>query len=119
MLAAQEPPAVSDQPSSAASLLTASFEALDELMAEYADLERQLADPAVHADQSIARRLGRRYAELGPIVATYRVWLYTNDDLAAARELAEEEPRWPPGAASWRSGWPSCCCPATPTTART
>jgi peptide chain release factor 1 len=82
---------VSDQPSSSASL-AASFEALDELMAEYADLERQLADPAVHADQSTARRLGRRYAELGPIVATYRVWLHTNDDLAAARELAEEEP---------------------------
>jgi peptide chain release factor 1 len=70
----------------------ASFDALDELLAEHAELERKLADPAVHADQATARRLGRRYAELGPIVATYRIWQHTNDDLTTARELAEEEP---------------------------
>jgi len=69
-----------------------SFGALDELLAEYAELERRLADPAVHADQATARRLGRRYSELGPIVATYRTWQQTNDDLGTAHELAEEDP---------------------------
>jgi peptide chain release factor 1 len=92
VLAARSLPTVPDQASSSASSSAASFDALDELIAEYADIERRLADPAVHADQATARRLGRRYAELGPIVSTYQVWLHTNADLAAARELAEEEP---------------------------
>jgi peptide chain release factor 1 len=69
-----------------------SFDALDELIAEYADIERRLADPAVHADPATARRLGRRYSQLGPIVATYRNWQHTNDDVSTARELAEEDP---------------------------
>ncbi|UGQ14269.1 peptide chain release factor 1 [Yinghuangia sp. ASG 101] len=68
------------------------FEAMDELLAEHADLERRLADPQVHADQSRARTLGRRYAELSPIVDTYRSWLRTGDDIATARELASEDP---------------------------
>ena len=37
---------------------------LGELLQEYADLERRLADPAIHADQVAARRVGRRFAEL-------------------------------------------------------
>jgi peptide chain release factor 1 len=65
------------------------FESCVELLAEYADVERQLADPEVHGDQLMARRLGRRYAELGPIVAAYREWLTATDDLAAAEELGE------------------------------
>ena len=40
------------------------------LVEEHAGLEARLADPDVHADQALARRLGRRYAELAPIVAT-------------------------------------------------
>ena len=65
------------------------FESCVGLVAEYEDLERQLADSTVHADQGLARRLGRRYAELGPIVSTYREWSGLVDDIAAARELAE------------------------------
>ncbi|MFG2002074.1 peptide chain release factor 1 [Spirillospora sp. NPDC048911] len=64
---------------------------LDELISEYADIEGRLADPAVHADQALARRLGKRYAELRPIVETYRELGTTEDDLAAARELAGED----------------------------
>jgi peptide chain release factor 1 len=67
------------------------FESAVELVAEYDDVERQLADPAVHADQAVARRLGRRYAELGPIVAAYRDWHSATDDIATARELGEED----------------------------
>ncbi|MEU8132193.1 peptide chain release factor 1 [Streptodolium elevatio] len=68
------------------------FEAMDDLLAEHADLERRLADPQVHADQARARTLGRRYAELSPIVDTYRSWVQAGDDIAAARELAAEDP---------------------------
>ncbi len=64
------------------------FESCAELVAEYSRVEAELADPAVHADQTAARRLGRRFAELGPIVAAYREWLGAGDDLAAAQELA-------------------------------
>ncbi len=67
------------------------FERLDELVAEHADLERQLADPSVHADAGRARALGRRYAELGHIVGTYREWLQTDADEQAARELGAED----------------------------
>jgi peptide chain release factor 1 len=68
------------------------FDQLDELVGEYADLERRLADPSVHADQGQARTLGKRYAELGPIVAAYKDWQRTSDDLEAARELADDDP---------------------------
>ena len=39
------------------------FEAVSQLAAEHAELEGRLADPAIHSDQSLARRLGQRYAE--------------------------------------------------------
>ena len=68
------------------------FESCADLVAEYADVERQLADPAVHGDQAAARRLGRRFAELGPVVAAYREWQAAVDDAEAARELSATDP---------------------------
>ncbi|MGH3742271.1 MAG: peptide chain release factor 1 [Micromonosporaceae bacterium] len=65
---------------------------LTALLEEHAELEQQLADPAVHADQARARKIGRRYAALGPIAQTARQLEQTRDDLAAARELAPEDP---------------------------
>jgi peptide chain release factor 1 len=64
---------------------------VDGLVGEYADLEKQLADPSVHVDPSLARKLGRRYAELGPIVAAARDLESARADLEAARELAAED----------------------------
>ena len=68
------------------------FASAVELEREYAELERAMADPALHADPAIARKTGRRYAQLGPVVAGYRAWKSASDDLAAARELAAAEP---------------------------
>lgn len=65
------------------------FEACADLLTEYTEVEQQLAEPEVHADQALARKLGRRYAELRPVIAAYREWLSSSDDLAAAAELAE------------------------------
>ncbi|GLZ13180.1 peptide chain release factor 1 [Actinomadura sp. NBRC 104425] len=65
---------------------------IDDLIREYADIEGRLADPSVHADPALARRLGRRYAELRPVVETQREITAIEDDLAAARELAGEDP---------------------------
>jgi peptide chain release factor 1 len=64
---------------------------LDDLISEYTDIEQRLADPAVHADQYRARTLGKRYAELRPIVEIYRELRQTDDDLTTARELGEED----------------------------
>jgi peptide chain release factor 1 len=68
------------------------FEAVEALLTEHAELERRLADPALHADQATARRVGRRYAELQRIVSVYTAWQKTGEDLTAARELATEDP---------------------------
>jgi peptide chain release factor 1 len=68
------------------------FESVESLVTEYADLEAQLADPAVHTDQSRSRKLGRRYAELRPVIATYRSWKQAGEDAAAARELGADDP---------------------------
>ena len=65
------------------------FERCEDMLTEYLDLEEQLADPALHADQQQARRVGKRHAQLRPTVEAYRRWLTVRDDLAAARELAE------------------------------
>ena len=67
------------------------FDRLADLVSEHAELELALADPAVHSDQEKARTLGRRYAELTPIVHAYREWQQTSDDEEAARELARED----------------------------
>jgi peptide chain release factor 1 len=66
-------------------------ERLSALLDEHASLEKELADPAVHADQSRARRLGRRYASLAPIVETVRALDEARGNLEAARELAAED----------------------------
>jgi peptide chain release factor 1 len=65
---------------------------VDAVLAEHAELELRLADPAVHADAATARKLGRRYSEIGPIVAVARELEAARADEATARELAAEDP---------------------------
>jgi len=65
--------------------------AVEPLLAEHAELERRLADPAVHTDAALARRLGRRYAELGAVQQGYQEWKAALDDYQAAGELALED----------------------------
>jgi peptide chain release factor 1 len=68
------------------------FEQVVDLVLEHAELETELADPSLHDDQRRARTVGRRYAELEPIVGTYREWLRVGEDLRAAREFSEVDP---------------------------
>ncbi len=65
---------------------------LSSLLAEYEELEARLADPAIHADQNAARRVGRRFAELTPIHKTAGELVALRADIQAAHELAEAEP---------------------------
>ncbi len=66
--------------------------AVDAVLAEHAELELALADPTVHADAATARKLGRRYAEIGPVVVAARELAAAREDEAAARELVAEDP---------------------------
>jgi len=67
------------------------FASAHEMVREYQALEKEMADPAIHSDQGKARQLGRRYAQLGPVVAGYNAWKSAADDLATAREMATED----------------------------
>jgi peptide chain release factor 1 len=68
------------------------FESAAPLRAEFQELETALADPAVHADLARARKVGRRYAELTPIIKALDEHARLTDDLAAAKELTAEDP---------------------------
>ncbi|HEY6416367.1 MAG TPA: PCRF domain-containing protein, partial [Acidimicrobiales bacterium] len=67
------------------------FERLDEIERTYEDIERQLADPEVLADQVRLVELSRRHAELGEVVRAYRAWRAAGEDLETARQLLREE----------------------------
>jgi peptide chain release factor 1 len=70
------------------------FAAVQPMLDEYAELEEQLADPSVHAEAGRARTLGRRYAELGRVVAAHHAWEAAVGDLEAARSMAESDPEF-------------------------
>jgi peptide chain release factor 1 len=52
--------------------MTRSMQGIDALLAEHAALETQLSDPELHNNPVEARRAGRRFAQLAPIVSTHR-----------------------------------------------
>ena len=64
----------------------------DGLRAEYAELEQRMADPATHADTALSRKVGRRYSELTGVVLALNEHDALTEDLAAARELAADDP---------------------------
>jgi len=68
------------------------FASAHEMVREYAELEAAMADPSIHEDQGKARQLGRRYAQLGPVVAGFKEWKSADEDLTAAKELAASDP---------------------------
>ena len=67
------------------------LDAVAALAAEHREVERRLADPQVHTDQALARRLGRRYAELTPVVQAGQALEAARGDLEAATELAADD----------------------------
>ena len=67
------------------------FESVDALIAEYAELQEKLGDPAVHADPGRSKKLNRRFAELSKIISAHERMTSLTDDLAAAKEFASED----------------------------
>ena len=70
------------------------FAVVHGLLQEYAQLEQDLADPELHASPGRAKKVGRRYAELGRVVGSYRAWSAAVADAEAAAELADEDPEF-------------------------
>lgn len=67
------------------------FDSINSLLDEHAELTEKMGDPAVHADQALARKVGRRFAELEKIVKAHKRWQQLGQDLEDARELAQED----------------------------
>ena len=65
--------------------------AVDDVLAEYHGLEQQMADPELHNDQAAARRVGKRFSQLQPIIQCHRKLTQVTEDLEAAREMARED----------------------------
>ncbi len=65
--------------------------AVDDILSEYHGLEAQLADPDLHNDAKRARKVGKRFNELQPVIQCYRKLQATRDDREAAEEMAHED----------------------------
>jgi peptide chain release factor 1 len=65
------------------------LERLAQIVDEYENLEHQLADPEVHGDPAQLRTVSKRYADLGPVVATYRRHRSRQGDAEAARQMLD------------------------------
>ena len=64
---------------------------VDQIEDRFAELERQMSDPAVIVDRERYAEVGREYRELESAHALAREWLTLKDDLEGARELIAED----------------------------
>jgi peptide chain release factor 1 len=64
---------------------------VEQVESRFAELERQMADPELHADRKRAAEVGREYRELEEAHRLAKEWLKLKDDLEGARELLAED----------------------------
>jgi peptide chain release factor 1 len=64
---------------------------LSDLADRFDEVGVLLSDPETISDQPKFRELSREYARLEPVVADFRSWQRLEDDLAAAREMQEDD----------------------------
>lgn len=64
---------------------------VDDILAEYQGLEMQLSDPELHNDPAAARKVGKRFSQLQPIIQTHQALKQARDDREAALEMASED----------------------------
>lgn len=65
--------------------------AVDDILSEYHGLEAQLADPELHNDAARARKVGKRFNELQPVIQTHKRLEQVREDLEVAKEMAYED----------------------------
>ncbi|HYY74649.1 MAG TPA: PCRF domain-containing protein, partial [Solirubrobacterales bacterium] len=64
---------------------------VEQIQSRFAELERQMSDPAVIADRERYAELGREYRELQPVQELAREYTHLRDDLEGARELLAQD----------------------------
>jgi len=64
---------------------------VEQIEARFAELEREMSDPAVIADRERYAEVGREYRELQPAQALAAEYRTLKDDLEGARELLEDD----------------------------
>jgi peptide chain release factor 1 len=64
---------------------------VEQIEVRFAELERQMSDPAVIADRERYAEVGREYRELEPAHALAREYARLRDDLEGARELLADD----------------------------
>ncbi|KAB1503943.1 peptide chain release factor 1 [Corynebacterium sp. 320] len=64
---------------------------VDDILAEYQGLEMQLSDPELHNDPAAARKVGKRFSQLQPIIQTHEKLTQAREDHEAAVEMASED----------------------------
>jgi peptide chain release factor 1 len=64
---------------------------VEQIEVRFAELERQMSDPAVIADRERYAEVGREYRELEPAHLLAREYAKLRDDLEGARELLEDD----------------------------
>ncbi|MHD0098336.1 peptide chain release factor 1 [Corynebacterium diphtheriae] len=65
--------------------------AVDDIVSEYQGIEAQMADPETMGDQTLFRKLSKRYSELQPIINVNNKLVQARDDHEAAEEMAYED----------------------------
>ena len=63
---------------------------LDQIAERFEEITALLADPEVQSDQRQFRSLGQEYAQLEPVVETFRRYTETEADIEAAREMMDD-----------------------------
>jgi len=61
---------------------------LASLVERVAELDRQLEDPTVVSNMDNYRKITKEHADISPVVALYNEYLHTENDIAAAQEMA-------------------------------
>ncbi|AEX44014.1 peptide chain release factor 1 [Corynebacterium diphtheriae HC01] len=65
--------------------------AVDDIVSEYQGIEAQMSDPETMGDQTLFRKLSKRYSELQPIINVNNKLVQARDDHEAAEEMAYED----------------------------
>lgn len=64
---------------------------LESLVGRLAELDRQLADPAIVNDMDNYRKVTKEHAEISPVVALFNDYRRAENDIATAMEMARDE----------------------------
>ncbi|MEJ2453442.1 MAG: peptide chain release factor 1 [Candidatus Thiodiazotropha sp.] len=63
---------------------------LEQIAERFEEITALLADPEIQSDQRQFRALSQEYAQLEPVVAAFRRYAATEDDIASAQELLSD-----------------------------